>query len=336
MSGGEKPIRMQEVAELAGVSIMTVSRVLRMPEKVAEASRKRVREAIETLGYVPDLAAGALSSMRSHFIVALIPMMNSSPFANTMQSLSSVLNESGYQLLIGTTDYALEKEESLVRTLLGHRPQGIVLTGRQHHPEVYKLLKRSGIPVVEIWDLPESPIDLAVGYSNFDCGVRLTEYLHARGRRKIGFALAEMRDDDRGEQRLQGYQETVRRLGLPERVVRAGQPPVTMELGGRLLRILLQEHPEVDSVICVSDTLAIGVLSECRKQGRTVPEDLAVVGFGDFEVAQHTAPPLTTIRVSGHEIGRQTAHLLLERLESGSPRRSQVEVSFELIERGSA
>ncbi len=335
MNGNDKPIRMQEVAEYAGVSIMTVSRVLRKPEKVAEGSRKRVLQAIDALGYVPDLTAGALSSKRSHFIVALIPMMNSSPFADTMQSLSSVLNEAGYQLLIGSTDYALEKEESLVRTLLGHRPQGMVLTGRQHHPEVYKHLKRSQIPVVEIWDLPDEPIDGAVGYSNFDCGVCLTEFLHAKGRRKIGFALAEMRDDDRGEQRLQGYLATVQRLGLPELVVRAGQPPVTMELGGRLLQDLLQQHPEVDSVICVSDTLAIGVLSECRQQGRRVPEDLAVVGFGDFEVAQHTSPPLTTIRVSGHEIGRQTAQLLLNQIQAGSSPRSKIDVTFQLIERGS-
>lgn len=330
-----KPVRMREVATRAGVSEMTVSRALRTPDAVAPRTLERVQRAVEELGYVPDLAAGSLSSKRNRFIVALVPLLNSSPFADTLQSLSSELHQEGYQLLMGTTDYSLKREEELIQALLGHRPQAIVVTGRHHGAETRRRLDRAQVPVVEIWDLPDQPIDSAVGYSNFACGVALTEYLHARGRRRIGFAISGMRDDDRGEQRLQGYRETVQRLGLEEVVERVGQPPIRMEYGRQVLRQLQARVPDLDAVICVSDTLAIGVLSEAREQGLDLPSQLAVAGFGDFEVAQHTHPSLTTIRVSGREIGRKTAELLLRRLEGADQAPHIVDVSFQLIERNS-
>jgi len=121
---------MRDVARIAGVSTMTVSRVLGQPDMVARATRDRVQKAIAELGYVPDMIASSLSSQKSGFIAAIVPTLNNINFAETAGGLSDTLKMAGFQLLIGYTNYILEEEEALIRTMLARRPEGIVLTGR--------------------------------------------------------------------------------------------------------------------------------------------------------------------------------------------------------------
>jgi len=324
---------MKDVAERVGVSLMTISRALRNPEKVALATRKKIEEAIADLDYVPDLTAGTLSSQKSGFIAALVPLLNSSPFADTVQALSAHLRERGYQLLLGSTNYSLEQEESLLVTLLGRRPEAIVLTGRRHSDTSRRLLKRAGIPVVEIWDLPPEPLDMVVGYSNHDSGFQLCQRLIEKGHRAIGYAITSTGDDDRGEQRLQGHIAALEAAGLPVLVERVGEPPVTMETGAAAFSSLLAKSPELDAVVCVSDTMAVGALFECQRRGIAVPRQMAVAGFGDFEVARNLVPALTTVRVSGQEIGMHTAELLVQRLQGQSVQSAIMDVGVILAER---
>ena len=156
---------MSDVARLAGVSKMTVSRVL-AGHSVAADTRARVCQAIDQLGYVADAAAGALSSGRSEFVAVLVPSLSSSNFSDTVRGLTDALEPHGLQLLLGDTDYDLEREERLVRSMLRHQPRCVALTGAQHTDATRKVLERSAIPVVEMWDLPTHPIDTAVGFSN--------------------------------------------------------------------------------------------------------------------------------------------------------------------------
>ena len=157
---------MADVAAAAGVSMQTVSRALRFPDTVTRENRKVIDEAIRKTHYVHNLAASHLASHKSNTVAAVIPTLSASVFAETMQHFSDVLHDEGYRIFLGNTDYRLDREEEVIRSLLGRRPDGVFLIGAHHTRTSVTLLKRAGIPVVEGWDMTEKPIDRLVGFSN--------------------------------------------------------------------------------------------------------------------------------------------------------------------------
>ncbi|KWU27743.1 LacI family transcriptional regulator [Burkholderia cenocepacia] len=331
---------MSDVARLAGVSKMTVSRVL-AGHSVAAETRARVCEAIDQLGYVADAAAGALSSGRSEFVAVLVPSLSSSNFSDTVRGLTDALEPHGLQLLLGDTDYDLEREERLVRSMLRHQPRCIALTGSQHTEATRKVLERSAIPVVEMWDLPTRPIDTAVGFSNVRAARAMVRHLAERGYRRIGFLVGASELDRRGLDRLKGYQAEIKALGLGEpRVVRLGESPITMSHGGPAMAALLERWPDTDAVMCVSDMSAFGAIMECHRRGLTVPADIAVAGFGNFEVAECCHPTITTVSVDAYGIGLRTGEALLAALQArdgGEPTDSKsIRIDYTIIARESA
>jgi len=337
------PPRMSDVARLAGVSKMTVSRVL-AGRSASLATRERVQQAVEQLGYVADAAAGALSSGRSSFVAVLVPSLSSSNFSDTVGGLTAVLEPQGLQLLIGDTDYALEREERLVRQMLSHQPRAIALTGSQHTDATRTLLRRSGIPVVEMWDLPADPIDTAVGFSNVKAAREMVRYLAERGYRRIGFISGASSLDRRGLDRLKGYQMEVKALGLGEsRAIRLGESPITMSHGGPAIAALLAQWPDTEAVMCVSDMSAFGAIMECRRRGLAVPGNVAIAGFGNFEVASCCHPTITTVSVDAYGIGERTGQTLLAALaarEAGDASAArlpkQVKIEYAVVPRESA
>jgi LacI family gluconate utilization system Gnt-I transcriptional repressor len=321
---------MSDVARMAGVSKMTVSRVL-AGHSVALATRERVQHAIDELGYVADAAAGALSSGRSEFVAVLVPSLASSNFSDTVRGLAAALEPQGLQLLLGDTDYDLQREERLVRSMLRHQPRCIALTGAQHTAATRTLLRRSGIPVVEMWDLPSDPIDTAVGFSNVKAAREMVRYLTERGYRKIGFLGGASDLDRRGLERLKGYQQEIRAQGL-------GDSPITMSHGGPAFDALLAQWPDTDAVMCVSDMSAFGAIMQCHRLGLNVPGDIAVAGFGNFEVAACTHPSITTVSVDAHGIGFRTGETLLAALAGDGVQgsRKSVKIDYTVIPRESA
>lgn len=335
---------MRDVAKIAGVSTMTVSRVLAQPDLVAEATRERVVQAIDKLGYVPDMIASSLSSKKSGFIAAILPTLNNINFAETAGGLTDALRGEGFQLLIGYTNYRMNEEEALVRGMLARRPEGIVLSGGHHTSTTRQLLSAADIPVVEIWDLPDEPIGHVVGFSNFEAGRAMTLCLIERGYRRIAF-LGPPEDkigfrDFRGDERLKGYLFALEQAGREQDlVIRHGQGPVSFSHGAESLCALLKEHNDVDAVLAVSDPSAVGALMECQRRGIRVPDDLAVAGFGNFEIGAQTIPSLTTVKVDCGGIGEQAGKLLLDLLAMPkaelSARHEKIDLGFELIERRS-
>ncbi|MPV65496.1 LacI family DNA-binding transcriptional regulator [Burkholderia sp. BE17] len=331
---------MSDVARLAGVSKMTVSRVL-AGHSVAAETRERVCKAIDQLGYVADAAAGALSSGRSEFVAVLVPSLSSSNFSDTVRGLTDALEPHGLQLLLGDTDYDLEREERLVRSMLRHQPRCIALTGAQHTDATRKVLQRSAIPVVEMWDLPTHPIDTAVGFSNVRAARAMVRHLAGQGYRRIGFLGGASELDRRGLDRLKGYQSEIKALGLCEpRVVRLGESPITMSHGGPAMAALLEMWPDTDAVMCVSDMSAFGAIMECHRRGLSVPADMAVAGFGNFEVATCCHPTITTVSVDAYGIGVRTGEALLAALQArddGERVESQsIRIDYTIVARESA
>jgi LacI family gluconate utilization system Gnt-I transcriptional repressor len=324
---------MEDVAQVAGVSAITVSRVIHQPDKVADATRERVLEAISTTGYVPNRIAGSLASSQTRIIGALVPTVTNSIFADTIDGLSDALSARGYQLLLGATGYSLAEETRLINAILAQRPAGIVVTGLQHEAAAETLLRAAGIPVVETWNVDGQPIDMTVGFSNFDACHAMVERLAARGARCIGYVGAPTVANDRAAQRLAGYRAAVAALGCECSDTLIYEGKFSFAAGAERLRDLLVNRPDVEAIFFGNDILALGALFECQRQGIRVPHDLAIAGFDDVELAASVAPALTTVRIHRYEIGRQAAHRIIERLNGDPPPPARTDLGFEIIER---
>ncbi len=330
-------VTMADVAHRAGVSAMTVSRVLQEPARVKAATRDRVEAAIEALGYVRHAGAGALASKESRLVAALVSTLGGSIFTSTIAGLGAELRAAGHELLLGTTDYSPASEEALLEATLGRRPDGLVLSTDRHTARARGLLRRAKAPVVEIWQLPERPLDMAVGFSNRAAGRAITTALVEWGYRRIGFVGALGADDHRGKRRHQGYAEVLadRSLG-PARTAASEAASASIADGAGGLRRLLERWPDCDAVFCGSDPIAFGAISEAARTGIWVPEDLAVVGFGDFDFAGEAGLGLTTVRIPGERIGREAARLILARKTGEALASTVIDVGFEIVRRRSA
>ena len=334
---------MRDVCRLAGVSAMTVSRVLRNGATVSPETRLKVLRAIDQIGYVPDQNAGSLSSSRSHFVALVLPTLTNSNFGDTAEGLTEILGPAGYQPLIGYSRYRIAQEEAVVRTMLARRPDAIVVAGSEHTKACTLMLHQSGVPVIEIWDRPQQPIDISVGYSNEEAGRLAARHLISLGHRRIAGLGAEEGGegrDFRGEQRLAGFSAALVEAGLSdELVIRSGETPVSFTHGARAMSLLLERAPDVEAVFAVSDLSAVGALMECMRRGIRVPEQISIMGFGNFEAGRQCVPSLTTISIDAQLIGRRTGQILLELLNSkdgpAMVRPAAIDLGFELCVRQS-
>ena len=319
---------------------MTVSRVVRDLGLVLPQTRDRVTKAIADLGYVPDRTAGSLATRRTGFIALILPTLTNANFAAVAHGLTEALRERDYHLLIAYTDYSQAEEDLQLRNLLARRPEAVVITGSVHRRDTSRLLLTSDIPVVEIADLPRQPLQHAVGFSNYQAGRTAARYLIQRGFRTIG-AVASSTEGDvidhRGEERMRGFEEELRLNGRStDLVLRHGRAPVSYEHGAAVAGMLLARTPQPDAVFAVSDLSAVGMVMECQRRGIRIPEELSVMGFGDFEIGAQIIPPLTTVHVDFRALGLRTGQLLLELLSadaSDAPR--MIDVGLTVVERAS-
>ena len=323
------PATLHDVAREAGVSLITASRALSNPGLVSEKTIARVQQAVDATGYIPNLVAGGLKSKRSLMVGGIVPALSVAQFLPTVQALTSELASAGYQLILGQTSYDAGQEESVLNTMIGRQPDGIVMTGLVQSQKARDRLRRSGIPVVETWDLSDRPVDMLVGFSHVKVGGAVGGYFLGKGWKHIGIATG---DDHRARMRRDGFQTTLGRE-VPTAFVPA---PSSLELGRRALAELLQKDPQLEAVCCSSDQLAQGVMVEALARGLRVPQDLAICGFGNADFGAHTVPSISTVHVDGAEIGRLAARLIVARCRGESVAQPVVDVGFRMIERQSS
>jgi LacI family gluconate utilization system Gnt-I transcriptional repressor len=314
------------VAKLAGVSSITVSRVVRMPDRVAPDTRAKVERAMRDLGYVPNLVAGALASARTNSIGVLVPTIANSIFADTVQGLSDKLEPLGFSVILAQSRYDAAREDRMLAALLSRRPDAIIMVGSPATEEGSRLLRHARIPIVETWDLPAAPIDAVAGFDNYKAGVAVAKHMVAQGRRQLAFIGG---DDPRATRRWLGFKDEILACGLaePRRLVLDRDGTSSVSAHARL--------PGVDGVFAANDALAIGFMAGLRNAGllRSGPsseQPVAVIGLGNIEMGRLVAPSLSTISVHGQKIGQTAATLTLER---GGERR--VNLGFELVLRDS-
>ncbi len=319
----QRTVTMKDVADKAGVSVMTVSRAFKQHASVGEETRKRILQIADDLGYMFDSTAANLRSQRTGFVAVSIPSINNANFADTVGALSEVLKTAELQVLLGYSNYDIREEEEIVEQFLRRRPEAIVLTGGRHTDRTRQLLSRANIPVVETWDLPEEPIDHVVGFSNAATMHDLVTHLVGTGRKRIAFIGGDTDGDTRGADRRRGFIRAMTDQGLStERLIGAGEPPISMREGADAMARLLKDFPDTEAVICVSDLSAFGALTECARKGVKVPEDIAIAGFGAYDISSICVPTLTTIDPHPADIGRRTGELIVSLLRGEGQKES--------------
>ena len=328
--------RMSDVAREAGVSLVTVSRAINTPDKLAPDTLAAVRASIERLGYLPNLMAGSLASNRSRIVAAIVPTISNLVFSETLEALAQTLADGGYQLLLGQSAYRHNDEAALVDTFLGRRVDGLVLTGIAQSSALRLKLRRAGAPVVQTWDWPaaggEAPVDMLVGFSNVDAGRAAAAHLFARGYRSLAFIGAE---EERSRLRLAGFRAEAAAHGADEVPAELIRPPVQIDDAGPRLAQLLPRRPGITAVFCNNDLLAAGLLFECQQRGWAVPGRIAVMGFGDMPIARAATPRLSTVRIRRAEMGERAGQMLLTRLAGEDPGARLVDIGFEVVARSS-
>jgi LacI family gluconate utilization system Gnt-I transcriptional repressor len=332
----ERGARLADVARSAGVSTMTVARVLRQPEKVAPGTRARVDAVLKASQYTPDLVARALASQRSGTIGAVVPTLANSLIAEVIQGMSDELDQSGRQLMLAASGFSAEREEALVRTFLARRVDGLYLTGISHTPATVALLRGLAIPVVQGANLTDTPIHLAVGTRNEEAAAAMMRRLITRYGTAIGFAAAPSRDNDRMRDRRAGYLRALKDAGACARPEWMVECAMTMTGGRDAMGLLIALPRPPRALFCATDVIAAGAIQECIRRGVAVPGTIAIAGYDDLEIAAELVPSLTTVRMPRYEIGQVAARLMDECLSGQPPRQAVYNLGYQLIERDSA
>lgn len=326
-----KSITLKDVARLAGLSPITVSRALHNPKLVKPDTIARVKEAAAAMGYIPNMLAGSLTTKRSQLIAAIVPQLSNSMFAEMVQGLNDELSAHGYQLLLSVSNYSQQKEEDLLTAILSRQPDGIVLTGIQHHASVRKKLLATGVPVVEAWDLTPSPIDIAIGFSQERIGEKVAQHLLGKGYKRFASICAR---DERANRRRLALEAELKLHGVEPLATHHATPPTVLNLGREGLRAILAAGHDPDVVVCSSDVLAQGALIEAQAQRIAVPDQLGIMGFGDFDFAAFTHPPISSVHIDKRAIGAQAARSLIAKIEGRPLAGNVIDVGFRLVERG--
>jgi LacI family transcriptional regulator, gluconate utilization system Gnt-I transcriptional repressor len=321
-----------DVAALANVSTATISRFLNSPDVVAPETAKRIARAIAVTGYIPNMLAGGLASKRSKMVAVLIPHLAHSIFNDMIETMAEELARGGTTVMMALTGGEEDRTEAMIQTAIGRRVDAIISTAPVSE-ETMNMLRRFPGLFIQIWDLPERPVGLAVGFSHRAVGREVARFLSARGYRHpllvtTGSARAGMRCD--------GFVEAWQALGGG--VVQRLEVSAPSRFGHarRVFADMRHLPRQPDVVLCGSDFLAQGIIIEAQAAGLRVPDQLAVMGFGNASIAGDMRPTITSVDIDGAAIAREALAAIAAHGEGRLPLDCAVDVGFRVIARESA
>lgn len=313
---------LNDVAKAAGVSTATVSRCLNSPDRVIEATRQRVMQAVESLGYTPNFAARVMAAKRSYTIGAIIPTMDNAIFARGLQEFQDQLRESGYTLLVSSSAYDPEMEREQIRTLVARGADGLLLIGHARDAEIYSYLERHQVPSLVAWSHDPQAQRPSVGFNNRDAMGELAREVISAGHRQIAMISGRTLGNDRAQCRVDGVRQAMAASGLEAGSLTLIETDYEIEKGAEAFARFMACTPRPTVVMCGNDVLAAGALREAGRLGVKVPEQVSVTGFDDIELAEIVSPALTTVHVPHREMGRKAARELTAMVEGNSEGRS--------------
>ncbi|HDR2889702.1 LacI family DNA-binding transcriptional regulator [Enterobacter soli] len=319
-------ITLNDIAELAGVTKMTVSRYLRTPDKVKPETAERIASVIAEIGYEPDPDNPAMSSTVVPRIGVLIPSFHNQIFADLLAGIESVTAAHGYQTLVVNYDYDRQREEEQIAAVLAFNVKGLLLTESVHTLRAEKYLNAAKIPVAEVMGLSDNPGRINVGFDNFKAGLDMTNMLLASGKRHIVYfgSMSDVRD----EQRYAGYCQAMEAAGLTVGRI-APNKVSSVSIGTGMMTLARQMYADMDGILCTNDDLAVGVLQECLASGIRVPQTLAIAGFHGLEIGQVVSPRLASVLTPRAEMGKVATEILIKKIK-GLPTIEKVDLHYRL------
>jgi len=292
-----------EVAERAGVSPATVSRVTNGQTNVDKKLAKKVWKAIEELGYVPNPQARALVSGRSRVLGLLISEMTNPFYPELIQSFEDVAGENDFEVMVGSATYNSERAKIFIRRLVQRRVEGVaVMTFRSEWDYLEELIAN---------DIPLVTIDVGIGNPrslvlevDYAQGInQAVQHLALLGHRRIGFISGPM-PHPTNERREAAFLQAVRKIGLSSSAAPVVAGDHTFESGTRAAQLFLELKERPTAIVCANDLMAIGVLRALAERGIAVPQEMSVVGFDDIHLAEFANPPLSSVRMSREDLAR--------------------------------
>jgi len=328
-----------DVAKLAGVSQSVVSQILNDNDiSVSDGTRKRVLDAIDQLGYVPNKFAQSLRTNNTRTIASIIPDITNPFYPAFQRGIQSVTNQKNYDLIIYDTDEKEENEKRSLKSLQQANVDGAIVSLFHHSFEALKPLIEKGIPVV-YWRGGPVEKDLVVDLifvDNVAMAKTAVSYLIDKGHTRIGM-LAGLENTPPRQDRIRGFREALRdhNLALEKTLIQDGD---FTETGGyQGMKKLLRLDPRPTAVFASNDLMALGAMLAMREENLRIPEDVALIGLDDIPAAKLVHPSLTTITQMQEDIGRIAAEMIFERIEGTAPDKSRlVEMPYKLIARESA
>jgi LacI family transcriptional regulator, gluconate utilization system Gnt-I transcriptional repressor len=313
-----------DIAKLARVSRMTVSRALSKPELVSGETLRRIHNSAAHLGYTPARPPAHLTGAPNGLIGVVLPSIDSSLFVDLVRGVQQIAEQASLDVLIGVTDWQESKERQILHSFLSRRPDGLVFVGSPS-AEHSKLLRQQlqWLGVVQVWEKLVNPIDMQVGFDNEAAGILAAEHLCVIGRKRLAY-IGETAGRD--GQRWQGFRATAKKI------LRAEPLLVDLSIQAELLNPFIDDSKilsdivdkKIDAVFCGTDELALSLLFNSIRAGVIVPDRLAICGCGDRPLAEVVEPRLTSIQIPGLEIGRKAVSQLLTRLERGQSPPSEI------------
>lgn len=324
----------KDVAQLAGVSTATVSRVLNNSQQVDPATRERVLEAARKLRYVPHGAARTLRSHRSKMVGAIVPSFDYALYARTTSALQQRLDERGYALVLAEHHYELAAETRIAGQLVEHGVDAFVLVGLDHEQKLFSLLQDYGRPYVLTWGVDPAQQHPSIGFDNRDATRQVARHLLALGHRRIGLLSAPPAGNDRARARGEGLRAALAEQGLSLDERHVAYAPISLAAAEAAMQQLLDEPDRPTAVVATNDVFAVGAMLACRKAGVRIPEDISITGVDNTDLGATQTPGLTSVATPITEIGRAAADQLIARLE-GQPCEHFHSFPVQLVERGS-
>lgn len=302
-----------DVAARAGVSGATVSRCFNSRDIVRPQTRERIEKAARELGYIRDRTAGALHGKMSGTVGLVVPTIDNAIFSELIEAFSNELYLHDRTMIIASHNYDLMREVSIVRSLLERRIDGIALVGRDHDIAAVEMLKVRDVPAVALWNSTGMTSIPTIGTDNYQSAFDITQHLVDLKHQDIALLFPDTQSNDRARDRKQGVFSALKAAGIHLSADRDYQCEYDMVFAKQLAMNILRDNPPT-AFVCGNDVIAHGVIHGAIRLGIRIPEEISVVGIGDFRGSAAIEPPLTTVRLPARRIGQSAAKMLIEQL----------------------
>lgn len=298
---------MTDVARIADVSQMTVSRVMRNTGYVSDVVRSRVNEAAADIGYVHNRLAGGLAGAGSSLVGVVLPNLQNRVFSEVLSGVTAALNDINVKPVFGVSEYSQTVESMLVLDMLAWRPQGLIISGLEHSATLRDTLAASSIRVAEIMDIDGTPVGSCFGFSHRTAGRQMAEHLLAKGYRRFAYVGSQPGGDLRGRKRFKSFVSAIKRQGAQLVAQTLSDEPSSMLLGRQCTEEILRGGHKPDVIYYANDDLAAGGLMHCLAHQIRVPEQLALAGFNGLNFLESLPLQITTTRTPRYKIGTEAA-----------------------------